>query len=63
MKERKLQINSYAGLLLAGSISQPGQISRRKSAVLLLARLLVSLLFIYVGISQASCLPRVVSFM
>lgn len=52
MKEQRVQISSYAGLLLSGN-SRKRQPSRAKSLVLLLGRLLMALLFIYVGITQA----------
>ncbi|EFN56472.1 hypothetical protein CHLNCDRAFT_145146 [Chlorella variabilis] len=46
MKEQRVQISSYAGLLLSGN-SRKRQPSRAKSLVLLLGRLLMALLFIY----------------
>ena len=54
MKEQRVAVSSYAGLLLSGDSRRrlPG---RGKSAVLLAGRLLTALLFVYVGITQASC--------
>ena len=52
IKEHK-QLTSYAGLLLASS-EEKQEPSVRKSAVLLLGRLLMASLFVYVGITQAS---------
>ncbi|PSC68068.1 family transcriptional regulator [Micractinium conductrix] len=54
MKEQRVKISSYAGLLLSGDSrggarQQPG---RGKSAVLLLGRLLMACLFLFVGITQ-----------
>jgi hypothetical protein len=53
MQEHRVQISSYAGLLLSGAGDERRQPSRRKSLVLLAGRLLMALLFLYVGISQA----------
>ena len=49
-----MRISSYAGLLLSGGGQGRQQPGRAKSLVLLVGRLLMALLFIYVGISQAS---------
>ena len=53
MREQKVAVSSYAGLLLSGDGGQrqPGRV---KSAMLLAGRLLTALLFVYVGVTQAS---------
>ncbi|KAI3426484.1 hypothetical protein D9Q98_008850 [Chlorella vulgaris] len=58
MQEHRVQISSYAGLLLSGAGDERRQPSRRKSLVLLAGRLPMALLFLYVGISQ---LQRVIA--
>ena len=58
MKEQRVAISSYAGLLLSGPGGSGGgewrQLSTRKSLVLLGGRLLMALLFVFVGATQAS---------
>lgn len=49
-----MQASSYAGLLLAGPDGERRLPGRARSAVLLVGRLLVSLLFLFVGLLQAS---------
>ncbi|PRW45162.1 hypothetical protein C2E21_6125 [Chlorella sorokiniana] len=52
MKEQRVVVSSYAGLLLSGDVGRQRLPGRGKSAVLLAGRLLTALLFVYVGISQ-----------
>lgn len=52
MKEQRVQISSYAGLLLSGGDDARRQPGRGKSVVLLLGRLLMASLFLFVGITQ-----------
>lgn len=54
MKEQRVVVSSYAGLLLSSDGGRQRLPGRGKSAVLLAGRLLTALLFVYVGISQAS---------
>lgn len=53
MKEQRLQISSYAGLLLSGGRDEQRLPGRAKSLVLLLGRLLMASLFLFVGVTQA----------
>ncbi|KAL4444581.1 hypothetical protein ABPG77_002398 [Micractinium sp. CCAP 211/92] len=58
MKEQRLQISSYAGLLLSGGRDEQRLPGRAKSLVLLLGRLLMASLFLFVGVTQ---LQRVIA--
>ena len=53
MKEQRVKISSYAGLLLSGANGERRQPGTRKSLVLLGGRLLMALLFVFVGVTQA----------
>ena len=60
IKERRVQISSYAGLLLmggrqGGAAQAPPTPSWRKSLVLLGGRMSLTVLFLYVGVTQVSC--------
>lgn len=56
MREQRVAVSSYAGLLLSGDGGRQRQPGRAKSAMLLAGRLLTALLFVYVGVTQASWL-------
>lgn len=54
IREQRVAVSSYAGLLLSGDGGRQRLPGRGKSSLLLAGRLLTALLFVYVGVTQAS---------